>query len=168
MPRLVSVSLDTNVLLDYAAGSEIVIDCIATIRKRIDNCTFVVLPTVILELVVLSENGSDNEIKLAGIALSNLESRWGFTPVNCLPVGHGIVQQIGRKIRAAKLLPEEEVNDSEVIAEAALFGATMLISSDSHIKDIDYVALQIDLRKNSDVTGPLIASPWKIVHEFFR
>jgi len=54
-----------------------------------------------------------------------------------------------------------------VIAEAALYGAAILISSDSHIKDIDQQMLMIELGA-SDVGCPLIASPWKIVNQFFR
>jgi hypothetical protein len=58
-------------------------------------------------------------------------------PFNCLPVGHGIVESTGRKVRTAKLLPEEEMNDSFVIVEAGLMGTTLLVSSDWHIYDID-------------------------------
>jgi len=53
------------------------------------------------------------------------------------------------------------------VAEAALYGATMLISSDSHITDIDLKMLKLEL-DSSDVDCPLIASPWKIVNTFFR
>jgi hypothetical protein len=52
------------------------------------------------------------------------------------------------------------------VAEAALYGATMLVSSDGHIKDIDQKMLKIELDA-SDVHCPLIASPWKIVNTFF-
>jgi hypothetical protein len=84
----------------------------------------------------------------------------------CIPVGHGLVEQIGRKIRASGLIPEEEIHDSFIVAEAALYGATMLVSSDGHIKGIDQTMLRIEL-KASDVDCPVIASPWKIVNNFF-
>jgi len=103
---------------------------------------------------------------MAAEALSKILNPWGFVPVNFISVGHGIVEQIGRKIRARGLIPEEEIHDSFVVAEAALYGATMLVSSDSHIKDIDQQILKIELDA-SDVHCPLIASPWKIVNTFF-
>jgi hypothetical protein len=76
------------------------------------------------------------------------------------------VEQIGRKIREKGLLPNEEVHDSFIIAEAGLYGATLLISSDAHIKNIDQQMLRIELGA-CDVDGPLMASPWKIVNQFF-
>jgi hypothetical protein len=52
------------------------------------------------------------------------------------------------------------------VAEAALAGVTLLISNDTHIKDIDRTMLKVELDA-SDVSTPLIASPWKIVSGFF-
>jgi len=54
-----------------------------------------------------------------------------------------------------------------LVAEAALVEATLLLSSDAHIKDIDYARRKL-LLDAADVSTPLIASPWKIVHQFFR
>lgn len=168
MPRLTLVAVDTNVLLNLAGKIEVVIDCITTIKKRLPNPKIVVLPTVILELTDISENGEDPKLKdLAKVALESIIDPWGFLPVNCLPVGHGIVEQIGRKIRDKQLVPVEEIHDSFVIAESALYGVTVLISSDTHIKDINQRMLKIELAA-SDVECPLIASPWKIVNQFFR
>ena len=168
MAKLTPVALDTNVLLNLADGAGIVIDCLETIKRRVPNPRLIVLPTVILELTDISERDDDPRLKsLARLALSSILEPWHFLPVNCIPVGHGIVEEIGRKIRERGLIPEEEAHDSFVIAEAALYDATILISADSHIKDIDQQMLRIELAA-SDVGCPLIASPWKIVHQFFR
>jgi len=40
------------------------------------------------------------------------------------------------------------------------------LERDGHIKDIDQTMLRIEL-KASDVDCPVIASPWKIVNNFF-
>ncbi len=64
-------------------------------------------------------------------------------------------------------MPEDETNDSHVVAEAGLIGASILLSADAHLKDIPYEALKLILDA-ANVRAPLIASPWKIVHQFFR
>jgi predicted nucleic-acid-binding protein len=166
MPRLTSIAVDTNVLFDLVRKLEVVIDCLETIAKRIPNSSIVVLPTVIIELRKMTKSGDLKEQMIAEKALSNILNPWGFVPVNCIPVGHGIVAEIGRKIRASGLIPDEEIHDSFIVAEAALSGATMLVSSDGHIKDIDQKRLKIEL-DSCDVPCPLIASPWRIVNTFF-
>jgi len=166
MPRrLRPIAVDTNVLFDLVQEVEVVIDCLETIAKRIPNSSIIVLPTVILELRKRAGAGDPKEQEIAANALSSILNPWGFVPVNFIPVGHGIVEQIGRKIRASGLIPDEEINDSFIVAEAALYGATMLISSDGHINAIDQKLLKIQL-DSSDVDCPLIASPWKIVNMF--
>ena len=168
MPKLTPVAVDTNVLLDLADKSEVVIDCLDTINKRLPNPKIIVLPTVILELIDIVEYDDDAYLKsLAKLSLASILDPWSFLPVNCVPVGHGIVEQIGRKIREKGLIPEEEIHDSFIIAEAALYEAAILVSSDSHIKDINQQMLKLELGA-SDVGCPLIASPWKIVHQFFH
>jgi len=166
MPRLSAIAVDTNVLFDLVQEVEVVIDCLETIAKRIPNSSIVVLPTVIIELRKRAKSGDPKEQAIAAKALSNILAPWGFVPVNFIPVGHGIVEQIGRKIRSRGLIPDEEIHDSFIVAEAALYGATMLVSSDGHIRDIDQKILKIELDA-SDVHCPLIASPWKIVNTFF-
>jgi len=166
MPKLSPIAVDTNVLFDLAQEVEVVIDCLETIAKRIPYSSIVVLPTVILELRKRERSGDPAEQAIAAKALSSILNPWGFVPVNCIPVGHGIVAEIGRKIRASGLIPDEEIHDSFIVAEAALSGATMLVSSDGHIKDIDQKRLKIEL-DSCDVPCPLIASPWRIVNTFF-
>jgi hypothetical protein len=146
---------------------EIVFDCLEVIAKRIPYSSIVVLPTVILELRKAAKSRESKEREIAAKALSSVLSPWGFVPVNFIPVGHGIVEQIGSKIRERGLIPEEEINDSYIVAEAALYGATLLVSSDAHVNDIDQKILKLEL-DSSDVACPLIASPWKIVNTFFR
>jgi hypothetical protein len=127
----------------------------------------IVLPTVILELNEIVHFGEDGEKRSAAKAIASILNPWGFLPVNCIPVGHGIVEQIGNKLREKGIIPVEEIHDSYIVAEAALYGAAILISSDAHIKDIDRTMLKIEL-DSSDVHYPLIASPWTIVNNFFR
>lgn len=167
MPRLTPIAVDTNILFDLVREVEVVIDCLDTIRRRIANPSIIVLPTVILELRKWAKTGEATEQAIATEALSSILTPWKFVPVNCVPVGHGIVEQIGNKIRARGIIPDGEIHDSFIVAEAALYGAAILISNDAHIKDIDRGMLKIEL-DSSEVDCPLIASPWTIVNNFFR
>lgn len=119
------------------------------------------------ELADIADNGdTPEEREAATLALTKLVQEWRCEPFNCLPVGNGIVEETGRKLRAKQLLPEEEINDSFVIVEAGLIGATLLTSSDWHIHDINQQSLKIELDA-ADITTPLISSPRKIVTKFF-
>ena len=163
-PQLIAV--DSNVLLDRAEDHELVLDAFDTIRRRLPVPEFILTPTVLEELVLKADDGDTaRDRRLARKVLANL-LLWRVRPMNFIPVGRGIVAEIARKIRRAELIPDDEVNDSLIVAEAALVLATLLLSSDAHIKDLDYPRLKI-LLEASDVTAPLIASPAKIVREFF-
>jgi predicted nucleic acid-binding protein len=164
MPRPL-IAVDTNVLLDYANDDETVFDCFSTIRRKFAGCTIFVLPTVIDELNNHYCAGSARESTLAFKALRNLLN-WGFQPVNVIPVGNGIVEETARKIRAAGLLPDEEINDSYIIAEAALANVQILLSSDHHLKGINHSKLK-EILDRCDLTGTVIFSPWKIVRDFY-
>ena len=158
-PKLIAV--DTNVLLDLAKGYQQVSDCVATLKQSPSRPgRFVVTPTVIHELMYLAD--TDRQAReYAHQALSELKPVWGFEPLNCLPVGHGIVEQIGKKLRVNGLLPEEEMNDSFILAEAALANAAALLTSDSHILQIDESLLRSVLEE-CEVGVPLLCSPWRV------
>ena len=161
------IAVDSNILLDRANDDELVLDALDTIRRRIQGAKFIVTPTVIEEIVLKAERGeAPIDRRLAKRVLRCLVYQWGFQPMSFIPVGRGIVAEIARHIRREGIIPEAEVNDSLIVAEAALVGATLLLSSDAHVKDIEYPSLKLTLDA-SDVETPLIASPWKIVHDFF-
>jgi len=150
-----------------AVPRDLVHDAMEAVRCRVKGCVFVVLPTVIQELTNIAEGSDSPKRKLALDALVSAVPRWGFQPLNFVPVGHGIVERIGDNIRAKGLLPEHERNDSFIVAEAALADCRLLISSDRHMLDIDAGRLAALLEMHS-VSTPLIVSPGKLVREFFR
>jgi hypothetical protein len=167
MPKQPLLAADTNVLIDLAARADTVLDCFSTIHKRLPNSPIIVLPTVITELAAIATEGETARAKnLAAKALQNMRQPWGFQPMNYVPVGHGIVEETVRKIRSAGLLPEEEVHDSFIIAEAALANIAILLSSDRHLTDIEPIALKRILDA-CDLAGTVIVSPRKIVNSFF-
>lgn len=140
------VAVDTNVLLDLAAENDDCWECLEALKRRRQLPRFVVMPTVLQELAHLADNGKSKAVRaLAMTALQSLLS-WGFEPLDLQPVGHGIVERIGDEIRFKGLLPEEERNDSYIIAEAALCECDVLVSSDTEITGVDQVNLNSILK----------------------
>ncbi len=93
--------------------------------------------------------------------------KWGIQPVNLVPVGHGIVEVIAATVRARGLLPDEEAHDALILAEAALLGCGILLTSDAHLRGLHFQRLTLLLR-DFDVAAPVIATPREIVRKFFR
>jgi len=160
------IAVDTNVLLDMADGVDDVVDALAIIRHRIKAGQIIASPTVNIELAYLAQFAG--EVKLRGLARSALQamtSRWKIKPVNLVPVGHGIVNEIGAKIRNRNILPDEEEHDALILAEAALLDCSFLLTSDAHLRGIDFQQLTIVLQ-NAHLGVPIIATPREIVRKF--
>jgi len=168
MPQPPIIAVDTNVLIDFADKDETVVDCFSTLKKKLPKALIVVVPTVIAELVHLSKSAEHETAALSLAALGSLRSPWGFNPLNLIPVGHGIVEETARKIRAARLLPQEELHDSMIVAEAGLTNATILLTSDGHLSEINHDELETILHGDSDINCPIIVTPWKVVHDYFN
>jgi predicted nucleic acid-binding protein len=140
--KLPLIAVDTNVLLDLSFGVEAAWDCLDALKKRKVVPRLVVMPTVVQELLHLAECSQQGTTRAAALkALTSMLS-WGITPLDLKPVGHGIVERIGDEVRAKGLLPPEEINDSFIIAEAALCECDILISSDRMLYGIDQAALR--------------------------
>jgi len=160
------VAVDTNVLMDLAAGIESVVDAVELVRRRIRAARFVVLPTVIQELRFMAKYGESGEDRRLALSALHELTKWRFEPVGFLPVELGITEQISLKLRGAGLLPETEVNDSFILAEAALLGCGLFLTSDSHFTGLDFQRLALELRA-SDVSVPVIGTPRDIVRRFW-
>jgi predicted nucleic acid-binding protein len=162
------VAVDTNVLFDLASDVEAVVDAVATIRRRIRGSRFIVTPTALHEVAdnaIRGETARKREI--AQSVFPRIRSLWKFEPVNLVPVEHGIVERIADTLRQRDLLPFSERNDSLVLAEAALLDCRVLLTSDQHLRGIDFQSLTL-LLQGFDVTAPVIATPREIVRKFCR
>ena len=163
------IAVDTNVLLDQALADRHVTDALDTIRERLKSPRILVPPTVLHELALQVRQDRTEEMREAATdALTGMLAR-GYEPVNATPVGHGVVEQIGLKLRLRGIIPEREVNDGFIVAEAALFGCSILLSSDGHMTNADAGALH-RLLADCDAPGDklVIAGPREIVAKFFR
>ena len=163
-PQLVAV--DANVLFDLAEGLENVVDAVSVIRERLRDIRFLLPPTVQHELANWALRGDWHKRQAARKAIQ-LGQSWRIVPVNLIAVRHGIAERIAERIREQGLIPGEEVNDSLVLAESALLGCSMLLTSDEHLRGIDFEHLTLELQA-FDVTAPVIATPREIVRKFFQ
>lgn len=68
---------------------------------------------------------------------------------------------------AGSELPDEERHDSEIVAEAALMGCRLLVSSVRHLTDMDQHALYRVLQ-GFDVEEIMIPGPAKVLRVFGR
>jgi predicted nucleic acid-binding protein len=159
------IAVDTNVPLDLADGRERVLDALEVIRRRLKPTRILVTPTVFEELVYLA-NDSDTPTERAQAtkALRGLAA-WGLDLVNLVPVGPGVVEQLAEQLQASHLLPPEEYNDGLVLAEAGLLGCAILLTSDAHLRGLDFQRASLVL-KAFDAEMPVVATPHEIVSKF--
>ncbi len=124
------IAIDNCVLLNRANEVGQVIEAFLAIDQKFRPVELLITPTVLQELSAKYEMTEERR-RLSLIALQSLLS-WGIKPVNLVPVGHGIIERIAQTIRDRGIVPQEEVHDSCIIAEAAFCGCDMLLSSDKH------------------------------------
>jgi predicted nucleic acid-binding protein len=133
-----SLALDTNLLLDLAAEA----DFAHTFREVFLERDYLLLvpPTAVEELTHAAIRKSGADQRDAHRALSSLRA-WSIQPFEIAPVAHGIAEQFARRLIERGLLPEEESNDGEILAEASLANVPVLVTSDHHLLDIDEARL---------------------------
>ncbi len=160
------VAVDTNVLLHLAEGLDHVWDAVSLIRTRLASVEIIIPPTTGQELAYIADRSFDQQLRVTAMtAFQKMVFEWRFHLMNFIPVGHGIVEQIAAKLCREKLIPNEEMNDALILAEAALLNCRILLTSDAHLRSIDHQQLTL-LLQSSDVSVPLIATPREIVRKF--
>jgi len=78
-----------------------------------------------------------------------------------------LVERIGERAAQCGLPPAEENNDSFLVAETVLLDGRLLLSSDEHLRGIDYRQLGLVLQE-FDLSAPVIATPGAAVKKSFR
>ncbi|MEO6004876.1 MAG: DNA-binding protein [Opitutus sp.] len=161
------IAVDTNFLARFGRRHSGVLGSVGDDPAAVPEPLILIPPTVIDELVVAHDDPADaEEQRLARIARTNLRSKWKFRPMDREPVGHGIVERIAANIRERGYLPPEEINDSFILAEAALLRCALLVTADNHLLDVPAGPLRLLLNAH-DVATPLIVAPRKIARDFF-
>jgi predicted nucleic acid-binding protein len=159
-------AVDTNFLLDLARPRDVAHDALEIICRRAPNLRLVVTPTVFEELGYIALEGDTGpERQVATLALQQMVRVWRIEPVTLTGVGRDIMESVGDKLRDGGIIPAEEKNDSYIVAEAALAGCDMLISSDAHLRNADRLRLALTL-KECDVSVVIVCTPREIVLQF--
>jgi len=163
-PQLIAV--DANVLFDLANGLDDVVDAVSVIRERLQEARFLIPPTVQHELANWALRGDTQKQRAARKAIDIAQS-WRIVPVNLIAVSHGFAERIAERIREQGLLPPSEIHDSFILAESALLGCSILLTSDEHLRGIDFEHLTFGVQA-FELAAPVIATPREIVRKFFR
>jgi predicted nucleic acid-binding protein len=160
------IAVDTNVLLDLAAELDDVADAIFVIRRRVRRCQMVIPPTAREELAQEATHGRVFEKQESARRAFQVARSLNIRPVDLPGFQHDTARRVGRRIRGLGLLPEAEVNDALILAEAALLNCAILLTIDAHLRGLDFTRLAFELQA-CDVAVPIIATPREIVHKFF-
>jgi predicted nucleic acid-binding protein len=158
---------DTNIGMDLAQGDEWVLDAMSTIRRRLSGCALLIPPTVAEELAWLAVHGEEADEPEAARTFLRRHRTWGFELIHTVPLGNSYVEQIAGRLLQAGLLPSTESNDAHILAEAAALGCSILLTSDDHLRAIDFQHLSFELAA-FELTAPIIATPREIVRKFFK
>ena len=135
------LALDTNLLFDLAAQK----DFAHTFREVYQERSYglMVPPTAIQELAFYALDRQCAETPLARKALQEIRA-WNLSPFDLQSVGHGITEQFANRLLRHGILPEGEFNDGLILAETALAGIPVLVTSDADLLDVDAVRLLVE------------------------
>lgn len=162
------LAVDTNVLLDLAEKVEPVLDAFALLDKRSPGHDPLVVPSVLDELAFLCDSGETDRVRQTALfALRLVREQDRFRPLLELPYPQTLVDDVAREVRSRGLLPDNEIHDSLILAEAALLNCGLLLTSDEHLRGIDHEHLTLVFNP-FELVAPVIASPREIVRKFFR
>ena len=158
-------AVDTNFLMDCARARDAALDAIEIIHRRVPKAQKFIVPTAFGELTHKAMDDPDfMERKLANTALEGMDA-WGVFPVELPDMQNFIARSVANKLLGQGILPWKERNDALILAEAAVLGCQLLISSDSHLRDADRVQLARALRE-CGVPAVVVHSPDEIMHIF--
>jgi predicted nucleic acid-binding protein len=165
--RRVLIAVDTNVLLDLAGEVEDITDAVLALRRRLRQTQLLMPPTVREELAAEALRAEDFDQRERAVHAFQLARSWSIQPIDMVETQHETARRIGRRLRGLGLLPEPEINDGRVLAESALLSCSILLTSDEHLRGLDFERLTFELRA-FEVAPPIIATPREIVRKFFR
>jgi hypothetical protein len=155
-------ALDTNVVFDLARS----LDQALTLREIATekHYSLHISPTCIEEIVHISIAGEPTEQALANRALRHL-AEWKILPLEIPEGADPIAEAFSAFLRRHAVIPDTEINDGVILAEASLGGAALLVSSDSHLALIDPDELRLLFEEQSLTPIPVV-TPAKILRIF--
>jgi predicted nucleic acid-binding protein len=145
----------------------LVLDALANIRHRLPGYSLLIPPTVSEELAWLATHAEETPVRESSHEFLRRHRVWGFQLLHAVPLGEMYVAKIAGHLLQRGLLPSSEANDAHILAESAVLGCSVLLTSDEHLRAIDFQRLSFELSP-FEVTTPIIATPREIVRKFFR
>lgn len=134
------LSLDTNVLLNLAAGYSFAVDFRKEFQRR--HYALLVVPAVLMELNHLSTKGNDTQRERASKALDSL-LEWEITPAILTDIEKEYRKNFMAYVEARKILPRNEINDARILADSGIARLPVLVTSDKGLLNTDQVALSL-------------------------
>jgi len=154
------LGLDTNVLLDLAAGADFAHDFRETFQKQ--GYALRLAPTVVAELHEQWARGaSKSKSQLARAALLGVRN-WDIQPLSLSAVEFAIAERFAHQLLVKQLLPEGEYNDALILAETAVAGIPLLVTSDKHLLDMEDEVLVLAFNE-ADLTPTRPAHPKRLL-----
>ena len=166
-PRQLVAVADSNVPLDLAGGRDVVVDAVSEIRRRLRGRKLLIPPTVVDELAYLARFAEEADTRENARTFLRQYRQWGCELVNVLAIDERIIKEAAGALRERAILPKVEVNDSFIVVESAAMGASLLLTTDEHVRGIDFQQLKFVLEKFGFVP-PVIATPREIIQNFLR
>jgi predicted nucleic acid-binding protein len=136
-------ALDTNLIFDLAAGKDFA-HAFAEIFSA-KGYELLLPPTAIQEIAYAYSTIPEKK-QIAFRALNQLR-HWKIKPFDLVAVEHGITETFSLFLQARGLLPRGETNDGLILAETALAGIDVLVTSDRHLLDIGPELLNAALKE---------------------
>jgi predicted nucleic acid-binding protein len=162
------LAVDTNVLLDLADEVDDVLDAASVIDDRLPDADKLVPPSVLEELAYLTDSALTPKMRQsAGRAVQMLRKETRFRSILELPFALERAAELAAEFRRRRLLPDEEIHDSLILAETVLLDCDILLTSDEHLRSIDHEQLTW-LMTQHELSPLVIATPRELVRKFFR
>jgi len=160
------LAVDSNFLMDLARPEEMAFDALDVIRSRARGARIVVTTRVVDELVEKWKNDPDAKTReIARRALLLMRQERDLVPVDLTDLQATYAESIADELREREVIKWEERNDAIILAEAAVLGCVMLVSSDNHLLVAKPEHVREVLRQRG-VSEVVIRSPRDIVREF--
>lgn len=152
------IALDTNVMLEMAAGGEVAHEFRETFQAR--GYTLTIPPRVVAEMSFLARHGEATEKRLSNIALERLQA-WDIKSFDLSSVSKAVAKRFAERLLGNGLVPEAELNDARILAETAVAQIPVLATFDRHLLDVEGTELKLAF-DDADLPTVSVAHPGRL------
>jgi predicted nucleic acid-binding protein len=153
------LSLDTNVLFDLAEERDFAHDFREAYQQK--GYSLLIPRIVLAEIYFFLEHGDSEEERLARGVVRDMAG-WDIQAAPLTGIQGRIAKALATKISAFGLLPSEEVNDALILGETAVAGIPVVVTSDSHLLNVDQEKLR-SICLDAGVVPVVPASPRRLL-----